>query len=41
MRAFTPHAEAARQRGAGAEQKQQCRDRFSAGSIFAALLTLN
>ncbi len=41
MRAFTQHAGAARQRVAGAEQERQCRDRFGAESIFAALHTLN
>ncbi len=39
MRVLTQHAGAARQRVAGAER--QCRDRFGAESIFAALLMLN
>lgn len=39
IRAFTLHAEAVRQRGA--EQKQQCCQRFTAKSIFAVPLALN
>ena len=38
---FASSTEAQEQSVAEAEQKQQCRDRFGAGSIFAALLTLS